>query len=49
MNIGERLDNQLRTIPDFPKPGITFKDITPVLENPTLCRDLVQEIKNSFI
>ena len=48
MNIGERLDNQLRTIPDFPKPGITFKDITPVLENPTLCRDLVQEIKNSF-
>jgi adenine phosphoribosyltransferase len=26
----------LRTIPDFPKPGISFKDITPVLADPAL-------------
>ncbi len=24
----------IRTIPDFPKPGIQFKDITPVLQSP---------------
>ena len=26
----------IRTVPDFPKPGILFKDITPVLANPSL-------------
>ena len=25
----------IRDIPDFPKPGISFKDITPLLANPT--------------
>ena len=24
----------IRDVPDFPKPGILFKDITPVMENP---------------
>jgi adenine phosphoribosyltransferase len=27
-------EHLIRTIPDFPKPGIQFKDITPVLANP---------------
>lgn len=26
--------SQIRTIPDFPKPGIQFKDITPLLQDP---------------
>jgi adenine phosphoribosyltransferase len=26
----------IRTVPDFPKPGIQFKDITPVLADPRL-------------
>lgn len=29
------LESTIRTIPDFPKPGIQFKDITPLLANPT--------------
>ncbi|MCH8927600.1 MAG: adenine phosphoribosyltransferase [Candidatus Marinimicrobia bacterium] len=28
------LDTYIRTIPDFPKPGIGFKDITTLLKNP---------------
>ncbi|MEY3417675.1 MAG: hypothetical protein RL711_1641 [Bacteroidota bacterium] len=28
--------------PDFPKPGIIFKDITPILQNPALCEEVVQ-------
>src|SRR3954469_11261953 len=30
------LRNAIRTIPDFPKPGIQFKDITPVLADARL-------------
>lgn len=28
------LQTIIRTVPDFPKPGIQFKDITPLLQNP---------------
>ena len=38
------LRNRIRNIPDFPKPGIQFKDITPVLSDPGLfagCIDLL--------
>ena len=31
----------IRDIPDFPKPGIIFKDITPVLKDPKLFRQAV--------
>ena len=30
------LEAAIRNVPDFPKPGIQFKDITPVLANPRL-------------
>lgn len=30
----------IRDVPDFPKPGITFKDITPVLGDVSLFRDV---------
>jgi adenine phosphoribosyltransferase len=30
----EFLESRLRTVPDFPKPGIQFKDITPLLGDP---------------
>ncbi len=34
----ERLKAHVRDVPDFPKPGILFKDITPILANPQLFR-----------
>ena len=34
----------IRDIPDFPKPGILFKDITPVLENGAAFREIVDEL-----
>lgn len=34
----DRLKAAIRDIPDFPKPGIIFKDITPILGNPELFR-----------
>ncbi|MEM7698408.1 MAG: adenine phosphoribosyltransferase [Verrucomicrobiota bacterium] len=33
-----RLNDAIRDVPDFPKPGILFKDITPVLANGDLLR-----------
>jgi adenine phosphoribosyltransferase len=30
----EQLKHLIRDIPDFPKPGITFKDLTPMLRDP---------------
>lgn len=37
----ERLMRAIRDVPDFPKPGIVFKDITPVLLDPDLFREAV--------
>ncbi len=34
----------IRNIPDFPKPGINFKDITPVMENPEAYRQALKEM-----
>lgn len=31
----------IRDVPDFPKPGIVFKDITPILNRPALFREAV--------
>ncbi len=28
-----RLERHIRTVPDFPKPGVSFKDITPLIED----------------
>lgn len=36
-----RLREAIRDVPDFPEPGILFKDITPILLNPSLCREVV--------
>jgi adenine phosphoribosyltransferase len=31
----------IRDVPDFPKPGINFKDITPVLADPQAMREVI--------
>jgi len=39
--IAEQIKAAIRDIPDFPKPGIIFKDITPILKDPDLCQAIV--------
>lgn len=36
-----RLKSAIRDIPDFPKPGILFRDITPILSDPELFREAI--------
>lgn len=40
--IQTKLRAAIRDIPDFPKPGILFKDITPILKDAALCLDIVE-------
>ena len=42
--VSQRLNAAIRDVPDFPKPGILFKDITPVFLDWQLCYDITAEI-----
>ena len=45
----ERLKAHIRNIPDFPKPGIQFKDITPLVKNPMMLRLAVHQLIHPFL
>jgi adenine phosphoribosyltransferase len=47
--IADYLNTIIRTIPDFPKPGIQFKDITPLLRNPEALRLTTEMLVNPFM
>jgi len=48
MGLTETLRTAIRTIPDFPKPGISFKDVTPLFQDPRLVRQCVEAILGVF-
>lgn len=43
-----KLTDYIRAIPDFPKPGILFRDITPLLANPAAFRRAVDDMAVRF-
>lgn len=45
----ERLKSKIRDIPDFPKPGIVFKDITPLVKDPAALRLAVHQLLHPFL
>lgn len=51
--IAQQIKAAIRDIPDFPKPGIVFKDITPILKDPGLCENIidafVEQLKDTRI
>lgn len=48
MDIVQRITNTVRNVPDFPKPGILFKDITPILSDPDLSRDVSHALSDRW-
>lgn len=44
-----RLDLALRVVADFPKPGIRFRDITPLLADPGLMQDVIAAMTAPFL
>ncbi len=43
-NISQLLRNHIRDVVDFPKPGILFKDISPILSDPILLQHSIDEL-----
>ena len=40
----QELEETIQNIPDFPKPGIQFKDITPIFLKPDLYKDVIKDL-----
>ncbi len=38
----EKIKAAIRDVPNFPKPGINFKDITPLFQSPGLCEEMLE-------
>jgi adenine phosphoribosyltransferase len=48
MPIEQILKSLIRDVPDFPKPGVVFKDITPLLATPAARRQVVEAIAKHY-
>ncbi len=46
--LSQKIQSVIRDVPDFPRPGIIFKDITPILMNPTLSEEVVDGMKQEL-
>jgi adenine phosphoribosyltransferase len=48
MSLISRIKSTIRDVEDFPKPGIIFKDITPLLTSPLLTREITEALAEPF-
>lgn len=46
--ISARIKQAVRDVNDFPKPGIVFKDITPILKDPALCIEISKALADQL-
>lgn len=44
----EELKKYIRDVPDFPKPGIVFKDITPILQNGEIFNQVIKKLAERY-
>lgn len=47
-SLEQRITDTIRNIPDFPKPGIQYKDITPVLADHELMKGIIHHFTEQF-
>ena len=48
MDIADLITSHVRDVPDYPQPGVLFKDITPLLAEPRAFRAVVEALAGSF-
>ena len=41
MTIKDKLKSVIRDVPNFPKEGIVFKDIAPIMQNPQISNEVL--------
>jgi adenine phosphoribosyltransferase len=46
--VSQQLTDYIRSIPDFPKPGIVFRDITPLLASPVGLRETIRQLADHY-
>jgi adenine phosphoribosyltransferase len=46
--LGRLIKSRIRDVPDYPRPGILFKDITPLLADPATMRTVVDALGTGF-
>lgn len=47
--ITDYLRNHIRTVPDWPSPGVQFRDITPLLQDPKIFRVMVDAFVHRYM
>lgn len=47
--MNEYLRSHIRTVPDWPVPGVQFRDITPLLQNPRVFRVLIDAFVHRYM
>lgn len=47
--VQDYLRSHIRTVPDWPQPGIQFRDITPLLQNPKTLRVLIDVFVHRYM
>src|SRR5574343_930734 len=49
MDTGLYLRSHIRTVPDWPAPGVQFRDITPLLQHPQVFRVLIDAFVHRYM
>ena len=49
MNVHDFLKTHIRTVPDWPEPGVQFRDITPLLQDPRVFRVLIDAFVHRYM
>ena len=49
MDTSAYLKQHIRTVPDWPAPGVQFRDITPLLQNPRVFRVLIDAFVHRYM
>ena len=49
ISINEYLRSHIRTVPDWPAPGVQFRDITPLLQNAKVFRVLIDAFVHRYM
>ncbi len=48
-SVHDYLKSHIRTVPDWPAPGVQFRDITPLLQNPRVFRVLIDAFVRRYM